>query len=78
MSSSNENLEKAAMLILIESNQFKFVRSEMARILSEFRSGESSCYFSPHYILDVYLDESGSISGNDIDYEDGKYIVEYP
>lgn len=78
MSASNANLEKAAMLILIESDQFKFVKSEMARILSEFRPKENGCYFSPHYLLDVYSDESGSIAGNETDYKDGNYIVEYP
>lgn len=79
MSASNENLEKAAMLILIESDQFKFVQSELARILSEFRSDEEKNFFySPHYVLDIFMDGSGCIAGSEQDYEDGNTIVDYP
>lgn len=78
-SSSNENLEKAAMLILVESDQFKFVRLELARILYKFRSEEEeSLFYSPHYVLDIFMDGSGCVAGTEEDYEDGNAIVWYP
>lgn len=78
MAASNPNLEKAALLVIIESPEFKIIKEQMADIVSEYRSEEEdSSFYSAHYVLDFYGDGSGSICSGDIDYCDGKFIVEY-
>lgn len=78
MAASNPNLEKAALLVLIESPEFKIVKEQLADIVSEYRSEEEdSSFYSAHYVLDFYSDGSGGIHSGEKDYADGMFIVEY-
>ena len=78
MAASNSNLEKAEFLILIESEEFQYLKDQISTLLQVYRGGEDSHAYATHYVLDFYSDGSGSISCGDQDYLNGKYIVEYP
>ena len=79
MAASNPNLEKAALLVLIESPEFKIVTEQLADIVSEYRGEEEdNSFYSAHYVLSFYNDGSGGIYSGDSDYDNGRFIVEYP
>jgi hypothetical protein len=77
VAASNSNLEKAELLILIESPEFKEIQRSIAAILNQYRDDENSSSYMPHYVLDFYSDGSGCICSGDKDYINGDNIVEY-